>query len=137
MDRKIQLVDDRWCYACGEKNPVGLHLLFRLDNDNALHTTFTFRKEHQGYRDIVHGGFIGLILDEVMVNLAWRLGLKAVTAELGLRLKRAVTVGDTLFFKGWLTGRTRRVLTASSEARNGNGTVVARATAKCMLLGDG
>ncbi|GAG82024.1 unnamed protein product, partial [marine sediment metagenome] len=29
---------------------------------------------HQGFKDIVHGGLIGLILDEIMVNLPWKMG---------------------------------------------------------------
>ncbi len=131
--KSIQLQDDRWCFACGEKNPVGLKLKFELDKANVLHAAFTFGKEHQGYTDIVHGGLVGLILDEIMLNLAWRLGLKAVTAQLELRFKKAVKVGESLSFKGWITGRDKRLLTTEAEARDGGGNIVATAKAKCLL----
>lgn len=132
----VRLGDDRWCFACGENNPQGLKLQFALDERKSLHTSFTFGKEHQGYTDIVHGGFLGLILDEVMVNLAWRLGIRAVTAGLELRFKKVVRVGETVDFTGWLGERKNRLLGAHAEARGANGDVVATASAKCIVLAD-
>ena len=130
----VQLRDDRWCFACGENNPHGLKLKFTLDKQKVLRTAFTFRKEHQGYTDIVHGGVLGLILDEIMLNLAWRLGIKAVTAGLELRFKKVVRVGDTVDFRGWIDERKNRLLSAQAEARDARGDVVATATAKCIVL---
>jgi acyl-coenzyme A thioesterase PaaI-like protein len=130
----IKLEDDRWCFACGEKNPHGLKLGFELDSAKALHTSFTFGKEHQGYKDIVHGGLVGLILDEVMLNLAWRLGLKAVTANLEMRFKRAVRVGETVKFRGWIAEKRKRILTAGAEAHDLKGGLIATAKAKCIVL---
>jgi acyl-coenzyme A thioesterase PaaI-like protein len=132
----VSLGDDRWCFACGENNPHGLKLQFTLDEQNALHTSFTFRKEHQGYTDIVHGGFLGLILDEIMLNLAWRLGIKAVTAGLEMRFKKVVHVGETVDFTGWLGERKNRFLSARAEARDAGGEVVAAASARCIVLAD-
>ena len=132
----IRLGDDRWCFACGENNPLGLKLKFTLDQHGALHTSFTFRKEHQGYTDVVHGGFLGLILDEIMLNLAWRLGVRAVTAGLELRFKKVVRVGDTVDFKGWIGEHKNRLLKAQAEARDARGEVVATAAAKCIILKD-
>jgi uncharacterized protein (TIGR00369 family) len=130
----IALGDDRWCFACGEKNPHGLRLEFRLE-DGVLRTSFTFRKEHQGYTDIVHGGFLCLILDEVMLNLAWRTGLRAVTAGLDVRFKKPVRVGDTVDFSGRIVSRSGRLLLAEAEARDCDGKVVASAQAKCLMVG--
>jgi len=132
--KEMELADDRWCFACGEKNPGGLKLRFTLDEEKALHTSFIFLKEHQGYTDIVHGGFIGLILDEIMLNLAWRLNIHAVTAELELRFKKAVRVGETVQFKGWLGERKGRLLLAEAEARDSAGEIIAAAKAKCIVV---
>jgi len=130
----VELGDDRWCFACGENNPLGLKLKFTLDQHKVLRTSFTFRKEHQGYTDIVHGGFLGLILDEIMLNLAWRLGIRAVTAGLELRFKKAVRVGDTVDFRGWIDEQKNRLLSAQAEARDARGEMVATAKAKCIIL---
>jgi acyl-coenzyme A thioesterase PaaI-like protein len=132
----VRLEDDRWCFACGENNPFGLKLKFRIDRHGQMHTSFTFRKEHQGYTDIVHGGFLGLILDEIMLNLAWRLGIKAVTAGLDLRFKKVVRVGDAVDFKGWISEHRNRLLKAQAVARDAQGEVVATAEAKCIVLGN-
>lgn len=71
----MNLEDDHFCFACGSLNNYGLKLSFKLDKKNeTIATEFVPQKIHQGYKDIVHGGLIGLILDECMVNLAWRLG---------------------------------------------------------------
>jgi len=132
--KKFTLADDRWCFACGTNNPAGLKLVFSLDGSKVLRTSFTFRKEHQGYKDIVHGGFISLILDEVMLNLAWRLGIHAVTAELNIRFRKPVSVGDRVDFEGRITASNGRLLEAEAEARDAAGEIVAAATAKCVAL---
>ncbi|MCX6356867.1 MAG: PaaI family thioesterase [Candidatus Aureabacteria bacterium] len=134
MSAQIELADDRWCFACGEKNPIGLKLSFTLGPDRTLRAAFTFGKEHQGYAGIVHGGLVGLILDEVMLNLAWRLGHHAVTAGLELRYRKPVRVGERIFFAGRITGEKGRLLTAEADARDGEGAVVATATAKCLVM---
>jgi acyl-CoA thioesterase FadM len=51
-----------------------------------------------------------------------------------LRFKKAVRVGDTIHFKGWLAGREKRLLSAGAEARDENGEIVATARAKCLLI---
>ena len=132
----VSLGDDRWCFACGENNPHGLKLQFTLDEQKVLHTSFTFRKEHQGYTDIVHGGFLGLILDEIMLNLAWQLGIRAVTAGLDLRFKKVVRVGETVDFTGWLGERKNRLVRGHAEARDAGGDIVATASAKCIVVKD-
>lgn len=131
---ELKLTDDRWCFACGEKNPSGLKLSFSPGDDGALRASFTFRKEHQGYTDVVHGGLVGLILDEIMLNLAWRTGMRAVTAALELRFKKAVRVGERVDFSGRITGRNGRLVLAEAEARDTKGALVATAKAKCLVV---
>jgi acyl-coenzyme A thioesterase PaaI-like protein len=130
----LRLNDDRWCFACGEKNPVGLKLVFSPAPDGALCTSFSFRREHQGYEGIVHGGLIGLVLDEVMLNLAWRTGLRAVTAALDLRFRQAVRVGERVEFAGRITGRKGRLVLAEAEARSPGGALLAEAKARCLVV---
>ena len=130
----LRLSDDRWCFACGEKNPAGLKLVFSAAPDGALRASFSFRKEHLGYEGIVHGGLIGLVLDEIMLNLAWRMGLRAVTAALDLRFREAVRVGERVEFTGRITGRKGRLVLAEAEARSPDGALVAEAKAKCLLV---
>ena len=122
------------CYVCRSKNPLGLKLRFGHPKKGLSTSTVVFSKEHQGFRDIVHGGMMAMVLDEMMVNLAWKEGIPAVTVELNVRLKKAAKIGQKVLLEGHLEERQGRVLRASSEARNEKGEVLASATAACILI---
>ena len=55
------------CFVCGPDNPIGLHLVFRLE-DGACVSEFTPGRDHVGYPGVVHGGMIYSALDDVMAN---------------------------------------------------------------------
>ena len=78
----IKLEDDHMCYVCGQKNPQGLKLKFDRPRKGHLTAEVVFAKHHQGFKNIVHGGMIAMVLDEMIVNLAWKEGIPAVTGEL-------------------------------------------------------
>ena len=79
--KRLQLEDDGHCFACGKKNPGGLQLDFTSSNGKTA-AEFLPKKEHQGFKDLVHGGIIATILDEAMVKAVLSTGVQAVTAEL-------------------------------------------------------
>ena len=122
------------CYVCGPKNPLGLKLKFEHPEKALLRSTVIFAKEHQGYKDIVHGGMLAMVLDEMMVNLAWKEGKPAVTAELTVRLKKAAKIGERVHLEGRIEREEGRVLYARSEAKNEAGELLAQATATCILI---
>jgi uncharacterized protein (TIGR00369 family) len=126
--------DDGMCFVCGPKNPIGLKLHFTLTPDDALETTFTPQKVHQGYADVVHGGILATILDEVMVNLPNKLGQKVVTARMAVSLKRPAFVGQPLSFRARIIRETRRTVETGATARRADGTLVAEATGTLMKI---
>jgi len=130
----MKLEDNKECFVCGPENRYGLHLEFVIDKNNIMQTEFVSLERHQGFKGIVHGGLIGLILDEIMVNLAWKLGKNAVTAELTIRLKRAAKVGEKLIFRGWIDKEDKKIIYTKAEAKDENGSIVAIATAKCIKV---
>ena len=130
----LKLEDDQMCYVCGSKNPLGLRLHFEHPKKGFLRSTVVFAKEHQGFKGIVHGGMMAMVLDEMMVNLAWKEGIPAVTVELNVRLKKAAKIGQKVLLEGHLGKGRGRVLHASSEAKNQKGEVLASATATCLLI---
>lgn len=130
----LDLADDRMCYVCGKDNPHGFRLDFERPEKGVLRARVTFRKEHQGYKDIVHGGLVSTVLDEMMVNLAWVEGMPAVTAEITVRLKRPVRVGVPVLFEGRFTKVGPRAIRAAAEARDERGEVLASAEAICVRV---
>ena len=66
---------------------------FSLQDGKVL-TEFIPQKIHQGYKDIIHGGLISTLLDEAMVKAALMQGMPAVTAEITVRFKNPLMVGE-------------------------------------------
>ncbi len=125
--------DDRYCLCCGEKNPMGFKMKFRYEGEKLLSET-VIPKEYQGFADVVHGGILGTLLDELMVNLYWLKGEKAVTVEYQVRLKAPCPVNRKLLLSAWPIETKRNILLTGAKAQLEDGTVVAEATAKCMLI---
>ncbi|MCK4597863.1 PaaI family thioesterase [bacterium] len=130
----MEFHDDGMCFACGPQNPIGLKLDFLLKDDGALQTKFTPGKEHQGYANVVHGGILATILDEVMVKLPYRLGQKAVTARMQVTFKRPALVGKELVFTARLIRETRRTLDMYAQAQSADGTLLADARGTFMKI---
>jgi len=124
--------DDRYCFVCGPKNPMGLKLDFNFDG-KTIRTEYTPPKEHQGYMNIVHGGIVSTLLDEVMVKVAIELGKPAVTAQMDIRLKKAVKIGTKITFSAEITKETRKTLEAYAKATV-NDEVVADARGKLVKI---
>ena len=131
----MKLEDDRYCFCCGSLNDSGLKLGFKLDKEKrSLSTEFTPQKIHQGFKDIVHGGMIGLILDECMVNLAWKLGIHAVSAEYTVKLLNPASVGKKLVFSSRIVSDKKKLLETEGECIDEEGRVIARSSSKCVKI---
>jgi acyl-coenzyme A thioesterase PaaI-like protein len=134
---KTRWEDDQMCFACGSQNPVGMHLKFELIGPDGIQTEFLPGKTFQGYKNIVHGGILGLLLDEVMVNLPWlRLGQPFATAELNIKLRAPAPVGQTLYARAWPEGPLagKRLLKLRGEIRLGDQTLIAEGQAICVKM---
>ncbi|MFA4991483.1 MAG: PaaI family thioesterase [Candidatus Omnitrophota bacterium] len=136
MANNLRLEDDHYCFGCGSLNVSGLKLIFKVNKENkTLSSEFTPQKIYQGYKDMVHGGIIGLILDECMVNLVLKLGVPAVSAEYTVRLKRPAIVGKKLIFSAKIAEETKsRLVIVESECRDEDGIVIASASSKCVKI---
>jgi len=130
----LDLNDDHMCYVCGKDNPQGFRLDFQHPEPGVLTADVVFSKHHQGYRDIVHGGMMSMLLDEMMVNLAWKEGKPSVTGELNVRLKKPAAVGEKVFFEGRIDREESRLLHTSATAKNALGEILASATAVCVRI---
>jgi uncharacterized protein (TIGR00369 family) len=129
----MKLTDDGHCFVCGPNNPIGLKLDFSFDG-KTMKTRFIPRKEHQGYVDIVHGGIVATLLDEIMVKLAIELGMPAVTAQMDVRLKKALHIGEAVTVSAEIVEDTKKLLKANAEAVNDDGVIVADAKGKLVKI---
>ncbi len=123
--------DDRACFVCGEKNPIGLKLRFVIDNGQGeAAADVTFPEHFQGWANIAHGGLLATVLDEAMIYAAGAKGLKCVTGEMTVRYVRPASTGVAYKLKGRFIEDKGRVVLAESGLLDGEGREVARATGK-------
>ena len=125
--------EDRYCFACGADNPIGLHLAFR-EADGAYVAAFVAPPELQSYGGVVHGGIVGRLLDESMGRYLYAQGCRAVTAKLEVRYRRPTPVGEQLTVVGRILKRRGKFVDACASVMRDDGTVTAEATAKLAIV---
>ena len=129
--------DDGYCYLCGKRNPEGFKMEFTI-KDREIETSFTAEKRHQGYRDILHGGFLAMAMDEVMVMLPYRLfGSAVATAEIRVRLVAPVVVGERVVVRARFEGEAKagqRLYRLAAECLLADGSVVATGRGTCVRV---
>lgn len=125
--------EDRYCFACGKDNPIGLHLNFRETQD-AYVADFTASPELQSYGGVVHGGIVSTMLDESMGGYLYAKGYRAVTAKLEVRYRRPTPVGVPLRIAGRILARRGKFVDACASVALADGTVTAEATAKLAIV---
>ncbi|MGI6226816.1 MAG: PaaI family thioesterase [Peptococcales bacterium] len=126
---------DHMCFACGEKNPKGLHLKFSIE-DNKVKTLFIPEKEHEGYPGVMHGGLITTILDEVMARSINILGYHGVTARLEVRFREPVPIGNKISFESTIINARKKLVDLEAKAYLPNGKVAVEASARFMIIGE-
>jgi uncharacterized protein (TIGR00369 family) len=126
-----KLEDDYHCFVCGEKNPYGLHLKFSI-HEGKVSSEFVPQKIHQGYKNIVHGGIISTILDEAMVKAALMQGIPAITAEITVRFKNPLTVGETAIIEAIITNMNKKIIETSARIKKTDETLIAEGHAKLL-----
>lgn len=119
------------CFVCGESNPIGLNLRFETDG-RAVRTRFTPRAEHIGFKQVVHGGLIATVLDEIMV---WACVAQtkrfAYCAELTVRFQNPLRPGEeTTASAELVTNRRDKIFDVKSQLKDRAGKILATATGK-------
>lgn len=117
---------DHMCFACGTQNPLGLHLEFRRDEGGVV-ARYRPRHEDQGFPGRVHGGLLGVMLDEAM---GWALFIEetfAVTARMETRFRGPASLDGELEVRARVTHHSSRGWRVTSEIRTEAGTVIAEA----------
>ncbi len=114
---------DNTCFGCGEAHPFGPALSFLFHTaDNSVHTWFTPDVRMQGGTGWMHGGFIALLLDEVMGKTlsANNMG-GAPTARLEVNFRRPAHIGVRMELIGKLEEHGGRKYTLVGELREAEG----------------
>jgi acyl-coenzyme A thioesterase PaaI-like protein len=129
----MQLEADDYCFACGKANPCGLHMTFYEEGDYYV-SRWHPQPHHQGWYNILHGGLVTTLLDEVMTWRLVSLGHQVVTAELTVRLKAPTPLDKELTARARVVSQRRKFFETEAELLLPDGTVVATANGKFMEI---
>lgn len=125
---------DGYCFACGEKNPFGLHLTFDFDGER-ITTKKILPREFEGYEGAVHGGILSTMLDETMCKfIAAKYGERAVTGRLDIRYKFPTPIEQPLKISAWQENQRRNIISMRSTVETADGVVTAEAMAKFAVV---
>ena len=117
------------CFVCGDKNEVGLKVQFYYEDGKAK-AEYTAPKEFQGYKDILHGGIISSLLDEVMIKAVLSQNISAMTVEIKVKFKKPVWIGEKIYLQGEIVKEQGKIVFAQGEVKNQKGEMVALGEAK-------
>lgn len=110
---RYRIIDNGFCFICGKRNPAGLQLTFE-ETEKGVSATFILERQYQGYEEIIHGGVIAAILDEAMIKAANLRGLNAITAEITIRFRNTLMVGQNAMVQGKVLKEERRIIRAQA-----------------------
>lgn len=124
------------CYACGEAQEAGLHLVPTAGEGVTLTGQLLVTQAHQGAPGLAHGGLIATVFDETLGFLLWLLALPAVTAKLETQYRAPVPIGRRLHIAAQCTGVAgRKVYTYGQGRLDGpEGPVVAEASGLFVVV---
>jgi len=124
------------CFCCAPTNPIGLRLEFWEDGDDVL-TQWNPWENFQGWVNTLHGGVIGMLMDEVagwVINR--KLQTTGVTMQLNVKYKKPVMTTDSLVtVRGHIVNQRRNIVTIQLTLANSKGEICDEAEAIYYTFG--
>lgn len=125
----MPLIEDDFCFGCGEKNASGLHLLYEQDAPPGTACARAFIDERfQGWQGIAHGGILATMLDDAMAYVGVTvLERSGVMARLAMRFHKPASTGETALVRTWVTWRRRDVVGIEGQVLSESGELLTSA----------
>jgi len=124
--------DAAHCFVCGSDNASGLGLHVFRDGTDVV-ATFIPEERFQGWAGRLHGGVIGLLVDEMLVYAGAPHDLWGMTAKVRYWLRKPIPLeGVELTLRGRLTQRSGQGFRAVVSVHSGE-LLVAEGEGLCVL----
>ncbi len=126
------------CFGCGPANPRGLRLEIYQDGTDAV-ATFTPTADLGGWPERLHGGVIGLIVDEMLVYAGAPHGLWGMTAKVRYWMRKPIPFGAELTIRSRLIQQSDRAFRATVSIHLPGDVLAAEGEGMCVVrtTGDG
>jgi uncharacterized protein (TIGR00369 family) len=123
------------CFVCGQSHSRGLRIRYFTDGEGRVHAYFKPEDTLTGYDDIVHGGVISSLLDELLGwPIALQTGCFSMTVELNVNFLRPVHANQTYIATAYPGTGNGAFRTGTGEIREESGRLCAKAKGKFYLL---
>jgi beta-phosphoglucomutase family hydrolase len=114
----------QFCFACSQQNPIGLKLK-PVQHGEKVTAEFTAGKFHQGWDNVIHGGILYTLLDEVTAYAMLCHGIElGVTAKSEIRFKQLAPINEPIQASAWVTKLTKRLVEAKGVLSLKDNTVI-------------
>ena len=108
-----------YCVVCSQSNPLGLGLEFTVHDDGSVSASLHGHFALEGFQGCLHGGMIASLLDGAMTNCLFAQGHVAMTAELKVRYRKPVFIGQEMIIRAWITAVPSAAPPARGRAKAG------------------
>jgi len=123
------------CFGCGADNPLGLKLTFYGSaEEGTAWTEFEPPVFLAGGVNMMHGGFIALLLDEVSSKVLSMRGQQGVTRSIEVSYERPVTLGKQIRLEAKLVEHDGRKHFIEARILNPDGDVLAKSKALFLVF---
>ncbi|MCJ7508588.1 MAG: PaaI family thioesterase [candidate division Zixibacteria bacterium] len=123
------------CFVCGDKNDIGLKVNF-FEEEGKAKAEFVPTGKLEGYKDILHGGILAALLDEVMIKSIIAKGILTVTSQMEIEFKKPAKTGERLFLEGEIKEDTGKIILTEGKALTQDGNLIAQAKGKYFRVKD-
>ena len=131
----IEKLQGYGCFACGTANPIGLNMQFYRHGD-AVCSEIVLSKQYEGWENMVHGGIVSTLLDEIMswTGMYFKRSF-LVTRKMEIKYIRPVPIETPLIVSGKL-GKPAQYpkVEVSGQIRNRNGNLFVRAAGQFAMV---
>jgi acyl-coenzyme A thioesterase PaaI-like protein len=127
---------DDYCFACGARNPIGMHMQVNYVEDiTGAESLLALPKEFQGWQEVIHGGILATILDEIMMHAVWHFAGTAVTLGIEVQFRQPLAPAEKVLARGRITQTKGRRLKAQGEIiRQADNRLIANSLGRFLLL---
>jgi acyl-coenzyme A thioesterase PaaI-like protein len=99
----ITPIADNYCFVCGRDNPRGLKIkVSYFPEELAAETELALPREYQGWAEVIHGGILSTLLDEMMAHAVWHFAGPGLTLSLEVRFHAPLKPDEPINVRGVL-----------------------------------
>ena len=129
---QLDAVNDNHCFCCGKDNDLGLKLVFDYPEAGAAETRCIIPEHFSGWKSTTHGGFLAMLMDEIMAHACISAGNLAITAQITVRYRNPIPTGQEILVAGRVKAQRSRIIETTAVITQKEGQVIAEAEGRFL-----